>query len=279
MKRLCFFLCFAIAGISADAAEVGRASMAAQYAPGRAVASKNQISGVIRAADTATTTASTTASVTSNTKDVEKMTCINNNIGVGNTFVWASRYSNPWAYSSLIEDTENPDNNLCFVRVELKSADSKISISDIEPAYYPMGTSITCGSWVRVDLERRILDAKKSARTWGTIAGAVGGAGIGVGAMELFGNKLIGGAVEGQRALSEEELLRAQILTLKQNNDPQYAQFKAALAQLKADCETKVDASGNAVATGGTDLWAAGGEAKPEECTKYESLIRNLNAI
>jgi len=28
-----------------------------------------------------------------------------------------------------------------------------------------------------------------------------------VGAMELFGNRMIGGAVEGQRALSAEELL------------------------------------------------------------------------
>jgi hypothetical protein len=248
----------------AVSAEVGRASMAAQYAPGRAVASKAQISGPVRATDSGT--AAVTASVVSNTKDVEKMTCINNNIGVGNTFVWASRYSNPWAYTSLIEDTENPDNNLCFVRVELKSADSKISVSDIEPAYYPLGTSISCGSWVRVDLEKRILDAKKSARTWGTVAGVVGGAGVGVGAMELFGNRLIGGAVEGQRALEDEDLLRSQILVLKQNSDPQYKQLKDALTLLSAECNDPVWSEPDV------------GE-KPKECKEYENLLKDIKNI
>ncbi len=171
-------------------------------------------------------------------REREKAACINNNIGVGATFVWASRYSDIGNYSSMIEDLENPENNVCFVKVELKSDDARISVADIPTKYFVMGENITCGSWANADsLKQRILDAKKKGRTWATIGGAVGGAGIGVGAMELFGNKLIGGAVEGQAALSGTELLCSQMKVLKQEKSSKYNDIVDALMTMKQYCE------------------------------------------
>jgi hypothetical protein len=196
-------------------------------------------------------------------RDKEKSACINNNIGVGNTFVWASRYSNTNNYAAMVEDTDSPENNVCFVRVELKSSDSKIRVSDIQGAYYEMGRAITCGSWAdSKQLESRILDAKKSARTWGTVAGVVGSAGIGVGAMELFGNKLIGGSVEGQKNknLSDSELMRSQILVLKNKSDKtEYDNFRKHLTNLKTACNT----------------WPGEPSDLPDECTSvnYDALL------
>ncbi len=175
-------------------------------------------------------------------REKEKRACLANNIGVGNTFVWASRFSNVDNYASMVEDVENPENNTCFVFVELKSNDSKISVFDIDGKYYEMGDAITCGEWTDADkLKQRILDAKKNVRVWGTIGGAVGGAGIGVGAMELFGNKLIGGAVEGQKAMTETELAKSQVLTLKEKDLAQYKQFQRSLGELIAECDAWLD--------------------------------------
>lgn len=171
-------------------------------------------------------------------REREKAACINNNIGVGATFVWASRYSNIGNYSSMIEDVENPENNVCFVKVELKSSDSRINVSDVPTKYFIMGENITCGEWADKDaLRNRILDAKKKGRTWATVGGAVGGAAVGVGAMELFGNKLIGGAVEGQAALSGTELLCSQMKVLKQEKSSKYNDIVDALTTLKQYCE------------------------------------------
>ncbi|MDR1361164.1 MAG: hypothetical protein LBJ18_02540 [Rickettsiales bacterium] len=197
------------------------------------------------------------------TRDAEKKACINNNIGVGNTFVWASKFSNSDDYTTMVEDTEFPENNTCFVKVEMKSSDAKVNISDIRPKYFEMGRAITCGSWTdSKKIESKILDAKKSARTWGTVAGAVGGAGIGVGAMELFGNKLIGGSVEGQfnKNLSDAELLRSQLLVAKEKDKPTYNRIKASLAELKKECES--------------DIWkeTANISEKPAACDEYASL-------
>ena len=50
-------------------------------------------------------------------REKERLACISNNIGVGNTFVWASRYSNTANYATMVEDTENPENNVCFVKL------------------------------------------------------------------------------------------------------------------------------------------------------------------
>ena len=38
------------------------------------------------------------------TREKERLACISNNIGVGNTFVWASRYSNTANYATMVED-------------------------------------------------------------------------------------------------------------------------------------------------------------------------------
>lgn len=182
-------------------------------------------------------------------REKEKAACINNNIGVGNTFVWASRYSNINNYASMVEDIDEPANNTCFVRVEMKSDDSKISVADIPAKYFEMGQTITCGSWAdEKSLEKRILDAKKSARTWGTVGGAVGGAALGVGAMELFGNKLIGGSVQGQKALKDNELLYSQLAVLKKNNDPKYQQIMMQLRSLKKECDGWAKIGGTAEA-------------------------------
>lgn len=202
-------------------------------------------------------------------REKERAACLQNNIGVGNTFVWASRYSNINDYSTMVEDTENPENNTCFVLVNLKSSDAKIDLADVRGQYFEMGRNITCGSWVDANkLEKRILDAKKNARTWATVGGAVGGAALGVGSMELFGNKLIGGKVEGQKALSGDELLRSQLLVLKKDNPSQYNEVMRHLENVKRECESSV--------------WEESGATKPEDCEtiKYDYLLatKTVNA-
>lgn len=148
-------------------------------------------------------------------REKEREACMRNNIGAGNTFVWASRYSDISNYATMIEDTEVPENNVCFVRVDIRSADPKIDLSDIPSKYFEMGNNIVCGSWVDEDkIEKRILAAKKNARTWATVGGAVGGAATGVGLMELFGNKLIGGAVQGQKAGSIKDQFKTYLAGL-----------------------------------------------------------------
>ena len=144
------------------------------------------------------------------TREAERSACLNNNIGIGNTFVWASKDSDTSNYANMVEDTKNPANNSCFVRVELKSDDgTRVSVDDVPAKYFMWGQNVTCGSWANAkEIEKRILDAKKGARVGGVVASTVGAAGIGFGAMELFGNKLIGGKVMGQKDkdLSAEDL-------------------------------------------------------------------------
>ena len=246
----------------------GRASMSNQMmATPRAVASKNQLSGIAYQSGTVATPVATSDDKLAVTPDEmkpaekdkrerEKRACLQNNIGIGNTFVWASRYSNLGSYSTMIEDVEEPENNTCFVKVELKSDDPKISVADVPSKYFEMGRDITCGEWVNYDnLKSRILDAKKSARTWATVGGAVGGAAVGVGAMELFGNSLIKGAVEGQKDLEGLELLESQLAVLKKDNEAEYNRFIKYLGDLKCACDDSVwhDAS-----------------KKPAACTEYE---------
>lgn len=194
-------------------------------------------------------------------REKERNACMSNNVGMGNTFVWASRYSNLNNYSTMIEDVEEPENNVCFVKVDIKSNDSKIDVSDIPSKYFEMGRSITCGTWANEEtLRQRILDAKKTARVWGTVGGVVGGAGIGVGAMELFGNKLIGGKVEGQKSLQGDQLLRSQLSVLAKENASEYDNYIKNLRKLKAECEK--------------DIWGGEDDSAIESiCTKYDSLF------
>lgn len=167
----------------------------------------------------------------------ERAACLGNNIGIQNTFVWASRYSDTSNYSTMVEDTEHPENNVCFAYVELRSNDKNINLSDINGKYFQMNTNVNCGSWVDKNLlEKRILDGKKSTRTLATVAGAVGGAGVGVGAMELFGNNLIGGAVKGQQALSGDALFIAQLKELKNNGSQDYNDIVTSLKEIRTEC-------------------------------------------
>lgn len=171
-------------------------------------------------------------------REKERNACLNGNIGLGNVFVWASRYSNTANYASMVEDVENPENNVCFVRVELKSTDTGVNLTDIPSQYFEMGRMITCGEWANEDVvKKRILDAKKSARTWGTVGGAVGGAALGVGAMELFGNKLIGGKVQGQKALDDEALLISQLKVLQKDNNSKFTMYMDSVRALLQKCD------------------------------------------
>ena len=216
MKYFVSMLVLSTLFCGANAAQNARPSVISKMvAPVPRTASVNQLNGMANV-----NTASVTTSVATEVdrREAEKNACINNNIGIGNTFVWASRYSNTSGYSTMSEDMDNPQNNVCFTRVELRSDDSKISVADVPAKYFMWGESIECGSWVNEqEMEKRILDAKKGARIGGIVASTVGGAGLGVGAMELFGNRAIGGNVMGQRNenLSNEELLASQIKFLQ----------------------------------------------------------------
>ena len=174
-------------------------------------------------------------------REEERKMCLNNNIGVGNTFVWASKFSNANSYASMQEDTKNPENNVCFAKVDLRSVDGVVDLSGFPSRYFQWGQNVTCGSWVNEkDLEERILDAKKKGRVWATVGGAVGGAAVGVGAMELFGNKMIGGKVEGQKnkKLTDTEKLRSQLFVLKKDNDPRFNSFMTDLRKLRDACDS-----------------------------------------
>lgn len=176
-------------------------------------------------------------------REKERAACINNNIGIGNTFVWASRYSDINNYATMVEDVEQPENNTCFVLVDLKSADSRIDLSGFKGKYFEMGRDITCGSWVdENDIEKRILDAKKKNRTLATIGGAVGGAALGVGSMELFGNRLIGGAVMGQKAGTTEEQFKVYVSNLP---DAERTQLVQSFKEMYETCESWQSAYGD----------------------------------
>lgn len=238
---------------NAMAASTGRPAMSNKImaAPQRYTASVNQLNGIPSTKMTVTNApvepvvepkvveTENVVVINEDTREAEKNACINNNIGFGNTFVWASRYSDTSNYASMVEDVKNPLNNVCFVRVELKSDDeSRISVSDVPAKYFMWGENIECGSWAnKGEIEKRILDAKKGNRIGGIVAVSVASAGLGVGAMELFGNKLIGGKVQGQKNLEGEKLYRSQLLTLKEKNPAQYNARVEDLKKIKAFCE------------------------------------------
>lgn len=264
MKYLVSALVLTVLGFGANAAQTGRPAMAKNImsAP-RYTASVNQISGQMNIKGNVKTQIATAepGQETSepepevqepeeekpavDMREAERNACINNNIGVGNTFVWASKYSDTSNYATMVEDAEHPENNVCFVRVELKSTnESRIKVSDIAPQYFMWGEPIKCGSWVsKKEMEKRILDARKGERIGGIIASTVGGAGLGVGAMELFGNKLIGGKVQGQKGVDKKELYKAQLS--KEGNKEYVASLKvmvdacddSASAGLISDCD------------------------------------------
>ncbi len=266
MKKITsVFMVFAMfAGVAGAAPETARRSMVAQNVMPAPRSVTINAPAVVKTSGAVATTEQAKSSIkfdstepggvaaAKDMREKERTACMSNNIGVGNTFVWASRNSNISNYSSMVEDTDNPSNNVCFVRVELKSNDSRINVADFGGRYFEMGRNITCGSWADEEkLKQRILDAKKSARTWATVGGAVGGAAVGVGSMELFGNKLIGGKVQGQKAMEEDDLFESQLLVLKKDNKSLYDKIITELKTIKEEC---------AKATG----------TLPANCTKYD---------
>lgn len=168
---------------------------------------------------------------------VDKNECVGNNTGYGNIYVWASRNSDGSDYTRMVEDVSNPDNNACWVRVDIESDNPNIRVSDVPSRWFIVGQQITCGDWTdRNTLRQRALDARKSGRTWATVGGAVGGAGVGVGIMELFGNRLIGGKVMGQKALDEAELLYSQ---MSESERREYATAIEKIDELCADLHAR----------------------------------------
>lgn len=255
MKRFMSVFVLSLIVMNAYGAQSGRPAMSNRImsAP-RYTASINQLNGMMSANNavvvdntsansngTEPTDVSATEQVI-DMREAERNACINNNIGIGNTFVWASRYSNTSNYAGMVEDVVNPQNNVCFVRVDFKSDDeSRISVADIKPRYFMWGEEIECGSWAdKGELEKRILEAKKGNRIAGIVASSIGGAGIGVGVMELFGNRLIGGKVEGQmnKNLDEIDVYRSQLLTLKEKGlTQQYNDYVKSLKLIKKACD------------------------------------------
>lgn len=241
MKYFVSFVVLSMLVSGANAAQNARPTMVGKMvttAP-RYTASVNQLNGVgINPSNINSVAVETEV----DRREAERNACINNNIGVGNTFVWASKYSDVSNYASMNEDVKNPENNVCFVRVELKSDDAKISVSDVPAKYFMWGENIECGSWANEkDMEKRILDAKKGARIGGIVASTVGGAGLGVGIMEAFGNRLIDGKVRGQKSLTPTELYRSQLLVYKNKNKSEYDRICDALKVLDNNNDTTVN--------------------------------------
>lgn len=268
MYKYLFFVSLSMLISVANAADGrGRVSMASQMnaTPRAAVVSKNQITAapILNvlpdqvAASVATEVVEEVAPALAvmpeemipaekDNREAERAACVGNNVGFGNTFVWASRYSNLNDYYSMVEDVNQPENNTCFVKIELKSNDNRINVDDIKSKYYEWGKNIECGSWVDSEmLKQRILDAKKKGRTWATVGGAVGGAGIGVGVMEAFGNRLIGGQVMGQKQFENgsEAQLRARLAALEKDDPASYKKWVEQLGIMKDACADRTGLS------------------------------------
>ena len=142
MKYFVSFVVLSLMSVGAFASERARPIMSSKImAAPRYTASINQLNGMGVANNTVKPVANTVEPEPEiDMREAERNACINNNIGIGNTFVWASRFSDTSNYANMVEDTTNPQNNVCFVKVELKSSDeSRISVSDIKPKYFMWG--------------------------------------------------------------------------------------------------------------------------------------------
>ncbi len=271
MKYVISALVFVLTGFWAEAAQIGRVTMSNRIVSSpHYTASVNQLSSSPKVADPIKTVGAGDNNADKpeepqpdeevvDMREAERNACINNNIGIGNTFVWASKYSNTSDYASMVEDVEHPENNVCFVRVELNSTnESRIKVSDIEPKYFMWGEPIVCGSWVsKKKMEDRILEARKGARIGGIVATTVAGVGLGVGAMELFGNDLIGGKVMGQKSSSvkKETLYKNELLALKKKDKVKFDEYNENLKQISEYCKDRSD----------------------DDCSLYTDLYKEIN--
>lgn len=253
----CVSLSLIVFAANADTVSAGRGrtSMANQMqaAPRAGVASKNQIEVAPALKSQPDEVSGPALAVTptemlpapKDNRETERLACVGNNNGLENTFIWASKFSDVNNYTTMVEDVENPENNTCFVKVELLSDDPRINMDDILPRYYEWGSAITCGDWVDGEkLRQRILDAKKKGRAWAIAGGGTGGALVGVGAMELFGNAAIGGKVQGQKALSKVENMHSKAVVWKEKNPTKYKDFQQKLKALQEKCVEAYKVSG-----------------------------------
>lgn len=178
--------------------------------------------------------------------EAEKRACINSNVGIGNSFVWAAKDSDVSNYMSMMEDYENPANNTCFVLVEMRSDNPRVSVDDIYGKYFQWGQEVECGSWADYEtMKSRILDASKKKRVGAAIATTLGGMGLGVGiseaAMTIAANNRGDSKVQGQLALSGEEFVIAKIKEMQKENTSRYGDFVKKLKDLKSYCTSKID--------------------------------------
>lgn len=254
LKPIAFLLmAICVTGVADAAQERGRRSVMGQKimsAP-RAVASKNQLNAMAAKSDSAEKTTETAALAVTPTEMLpadkeklekiqkEKEVCLLNNRGVGNVYVWASRNSDISNYSTMVEDIVNPENNTCFVRVEVRTNDPRIDISDVNGKYFELNSRpITCGEWIdEAVMEKKILDAKKTGRVLGSIGIAVGSAGLGVGIMEGGLNNAIGGKLLGQKALGGSDDLVMFEANYKKLTTGEQEATKKVFCELKKACD------------------------------------------
>lgn len=103
-------------------------------------------------------------------------------------------------------------------------------IQDIEDAHSDDKVTVWKDAEGKFNTSRLLSDSIAGVAL-GTVGGAVGGVGVGVGLMELFGNRLIGGKVMGQKSLDEMELLYSQM------SETERREYQAAADKLVELCD------------------------------------------
>lgn len=198
----------------------------------------------------------------------ERDACLARAATTFDTYVWASKNSNPTSYYSMREDTSNPDNNACFIKVSVTNTDERIDTHDIPSRYFMVGQRAKCGDWLdEQDLEQRILDATKKGRIAGAVATSLVSAGVGVGiaegAMKIAESKGSTSKLMGQKGLNNnKDLLKSQLLKLKRTNPSKYDTLIAAMTTLDQKCD---------------EAWTDN-TCKPPECDEANNPFRNLRA-
>lgn len=197
----------------------------------------------------------------------ERDACLARAATTFDTYVWASKNSNPTSYYSMREDTSNPDNNACFIKVSVTNTDERIDTHDIPSRYFMVGQRAKCGDWLdEQDLEQRILDATKKGRIAGAVATSLVSAGVGVGiaegAMKIAENKGSTSKLMGQKNLTDKDLLKSQLLKLRRTAPTQYNELIEAMKILDRNCDEE---------------WT-NNNCKPVACDETKNLFRNLGA-
>jgi hypothetical protein len=180
-------------------------------------------------------------------------------------FVWASRNGNNTNYSLMVEDTEHPENNVCFAKVSVENRDERVDTDTIPARYFPLGQNVVCADWVPVeDLQARITEAGKSRRVLGAVSTSLAGAGIGVGisegAMAIAAKQGSKSSLMGQHALEGQELLISEIKKIKQEDARKYTEIITKLQALDTACDAIKEA-----------------KCLPDECKESLNLYRNLH--